>query len=303
MYSLNSSDDDNYLASLSDLMIGLLFIFIIILMGFALNYRLAEQQTAKATQLQHSEYERLMAETEIARLERERLEAETAAQQQERLRLIAETQAQQAEKQRLEKVVTRLTDNDITRRSLLKDMQALLKERGLRVLVDEKNGILRLPEALLFASGEAQFRDEGVQAMQQLATVLLDILPCYSQAPETLTQHCQATADARLEAVLIEGHTDNKPIRTSEFKDNWTLASTRAQNTYQALASYAPELESLKNPQQQALLSVSAYAARRPVATQDTDAGRRKNRRIDLRFLMAAPPPVLVENARQQVNP
>jgi len=284
-------------------MIGLLFIFIIILMGFALNYRLAEQKTAKATELQQAEYERLVEETEAQRLERQRLEAETEAQKIERQRLIAETQAQQTEKQRLEKVVTRLTDNDIKRRTLLKDMQELLKKRGLRVLVDEKNGILRLPEALLFDSGEAQFRTEGIQAMKQLATVLLDILPCYSQAPKKLTQHCQETADARLEAVLIEGHTDNKPIQTSEFKNNWSLASARALNTYNALTNYAADLENLKNPQQQALLSVSAYAERRPVATQETEDGRRKNRRIDLRFLMAAPPPAMVEHARQQVSP
>ncbi len=283
------ASDESYLASLSDLMIGLLFIFIIILMGFALNYRLAEQESAKVTAEQKAEQQRLLAETQAQRQERQRLEAET--------------QAQQAEKQRLETVVTRLTNNDSTRRALLKDMQELLKKRGLRVLIDEKNGILRLPEALLFDSGAAQFRPEGIQAMQQLAAVLLDILPCYSQAPAALTQHCAISADVRLEAVLIEGHTDNKPISTDEFQDNWNLASYRALSTYKALSAYAPELENLKNSQQQALLSVSAYADRRPVAEQDTEEGRRKNRRIDLRFLMAAPPPALVEKARQQVNP
>ncbi len=288
MYVSEHTTDDNYLASLSDLMIGLLFVFIIILMGFALNYRLAEQETAKVTTAQKMEQERLIAETQAQRLERLRLEAETLAQRQE--------------KQRLEEVVKRLTNNDSTRRALLKDMQSLLKKRGLRVLIDEKNGILRLPEALLFDSGEARFRPEGEQAMRQLATVLMDILPCYSFAPAALTEHCEHTADARLEAVLIEGHTDNKPIQTSEFKDNWSLASSRARNTYKALSTAAPALEQLQNPQQQALLSVSAYASRRPVAEQNTDTGRRKNRRIDLRFLMAAPPPAMVENARQQVD-
>ena len=37
-----SGDDDSYLASVSDLMVGMLFVFIIMLMGFALSYRSAE---------------------------------------------------------------------------------------------------------------------------------------------------------------------------------------------------------------------------------------------------------------------
>jgi len=277
----NSTSDDNYLASLTDLTIGLLFIFIIILMGFALNYRQAETAKDQATQRQQAENQRL---------------AHSVAQ------LQSETGAQQQARQRLAQVVGRLTDNDSLRRSLLRQIQALLEQQGLRVLIDEDNGIVRLPEALLFASGEAQFRPEGARAMQQLAKVLLDILPCYSLSPSELSQHCDQPGEARLEAVLIEGHTDKRPINTPDFKDNWALASARALNTYQALAGHAPALETLQNPQQQALLSVSAYEARRPVAQGDSDENRRQNRRIDLRFLMAAPLPDLLESARHQIK-
>ncbi|MEY3219011.1 MAG: hypothetical protein RIT27_368 [Pseudomonadota bacterium] len=273
--------EENYLASLSDLMIGLLFIFIIILMGFALHYRQASWEQVQQNQ-------RLTSETDAQRLEKQKLQAET--------------NAQRLEKQRLEKVITRLTDNDSVRRDLLNDIEKILSAKGLRVLVDEQNGVLRLPEALLFNSGEADFRPEGVQAMQQVAAALLEILPCYSLSPPDFRAHCPKNSEARLEAVLIEGHTDNKPIKTNQFQDNWALATARALHTFQALNHYAPVLETLKNPQQQALLSVSAYEARRPVANQETEENRRQNRRIDLRFLMASPPPELMEKAKSSLQ-
>ncbi len=272
--------EDNYLASVSDLMVGLLFIFAIILMAYALNYRLAADENQEQAQQQQRQQALLVAET--------------LAQQQEKQRLILE-------KQHLEQVVERLTNNETVRRVLLKEIQDLLKKRGLTVFIDETQGVLRLPESLLFDSGKADFRLEGRRAIERLAMVLLEILPCYSASSQTNT-HCSSGQEARLEAVLIEGHTDRTPIHNADFKDNWNLASARALNTYQTLIAYAPQLDELKNTQQQALLSVSAYEARRPVELSDDLTEQRKNRRIDLRFLMASPPPALIENAKHKIQ-
>ena len=268
--------EDNYLASVSDLMVGLLFIFAIILMAFALNYRLATDENKQQAIKQQQQHALLVTETH--------------AQQQEKQRLIAE-------KKHLETVVERLTNNETVRRVLLQEIQVLLKKRGLNVLIDETQGVLRLPESLLFDSGKADFRPEGKQAIERLAMVLLEILPCYSLFPDE-NKTCSTGQEARLEAVLIEGHTDNKPIRNAEFKDNWALASARALTTYKTLINYAPQLDLLKNTQKQALLSVSAYEARRPVE----NATSAKNRRIDLRFLMASPPPALIESAKSKIQ-
>ena len=278
MWDTNSAHqgDDNYLVSVSDLMIGLLFVFIIMLMAFALNYRQAENLSQTEADKQRLEQQRLIEQTEALRRERLRLENE---------------------KQRLEHAVERLTDNQVVRRDLLREIQETLSQHGLRVLIDEEQGILRLPEALLFASGEARFSPAGRQAVQQLAVVLGLILPCYSQAEaEVHAEVCpDGRIDPRLEAVLIEGHTDDRPIRTSEFRDNWQLASARALHTFQTLSAHVPLLDELKNTQGHALLSVSAYAERRPVAPHGSEEGRRHNRRIDLRFLMAAPSPEMVD--------
>lgn len=321
--SLPEPSEEGYLASLSDLMVGLLFIFIIILMAFALNYREAETVTAietaktreetarlkqqavvlqEQTIQQQQAQQHLVAATQRQRAVTQRLMQETETLMQQTVAQKQETEKLQAEKQRLEQVLQRLTNNNTVRRNLLHDIQNDLAMRGVQVYIDEKNGILRLPEALLFDSGQAVFRPDGEKAIEQLANVLADILPCYSATLADFIPYCQSTTQARLDAVFIEGHTDDQAIRTSEFANNWALAMARALNTYQALTQHESLLDSLQNAQYQALLSVSAYEARRPVVKGKSSEARRQNRRIDLRFIMASPPPEIVQRAREELE-
>ena len=79
------------------------------------------------------------------------------------------------------------------------------------------------------------------------------------------------------------------PLRGGPFGDNWALSAARGVTTFKALTRDAPELEALRNPRGEALLGVAGYEARRPVASGDSPEARRLNRRIDLRFLVAAP--------------
>jgi chemotaxis protein MotB len=223
--------EDSYLASLSDLMVGLLFIFIIILMAFALNLREAESE--------HNQ------------------------------------------------VVDHLTNNSAVQKSILHNIEQKLQQQGVLVHVDAENGVLRLSEALLFDSGQASFRPEGQKAIRALALILAEILPCYALAPMGERPINCVDSGANLEAVFIEGHTDARPIIGSEqFPNNWSLSFARAFNTYNALIQEVPNLDKLQNSHRQALISISAYEARRPVAPDPKDP---QNRRIDLRFLMSAP--------------
>ena len=261
-----SGEDDSYLASVSDLMVGLLFLFIIILMAFALNFRSAEDA----------------AQTTLDELltERDQLAIAQEALASDRDRLLAE-------RDRLALITDRLLARDAERAELLTRIKALLAARGLEVEVDLENGILRLPESLLFASNEAALSETGEQAIIVLAGVLDGILPCYVHAAD---QHdCPRGALDVLEAVLIEGHTDDRPIRGGPFEDNWDLSAARARNTYLALINAAADLDALENGSGDALLGLSGYAARRPVIAAATEEARRVNRRIDLRFLARGP--------------
>jgi chemotaxis protein MotB len=256
-----AGEDESYLASVSDLMVGMLFVFIIMLMGFALSYRSAEEQ---------------------AEQDRSQLMQDSAE-------VVAEREALMAQRDALGEVATELLQRDEARAALLTAVQQELQGRAVAVAIDAANGVLRLPESLLFDSGAASLRPEGETALQAVAEALMQALPCVTGAPAMLAQRCPPGSAPLLEALLIEGHTDEQPIRGGAFADNWQLASARGVNTFKALTAARPDLELLRNVRGEALLGVSAYEARRPVASGTTVEQRRLNRRIDLRFLVAAP--------------
>lgn len=223
-------NNDSYYVSLADLLIGLIFIFIILLVASAMSYQKAEK---RAQQLQIALDERA----------------------------------------------------DI-RLSLLKSIQSDMAAKGIDVRVDERNGVLRLPEHALFASGEAVLDSTGEAAVRELGKALDKRLRCYGfEAGRT---GCSDDTAPILEAVYIEGHTDNVRIASRRFASNWELSSARAIATYRALLEAAPILKGVRNVQNTAtLVGVSAYADQRPIGDNTTLPGRRENRRIDLRFLLA----------------
>jgi chemotaxis protein MotB len=291
-----AESEDSYLASVSDLMVGMLFIFVIMLMAFALNYRTAEHEARVTLDELQEDKGAIAEEARLLAQERDRLAAERDDLARERdlltgerdeLRLERDSVA--AQRDELGEITTHLLENDAERQQMLAAVQSLLRERQVDVVLDPANGILRLPESLLFDSGQAALRPEGVRALRELATVLARTLPCYSRAPDVQQLDCPLAPRPLLEAVLIEGHTDDVPIRTFQFADNWELAAGRALGTYRALIGYEASLELLKNGRGEQLLGVSAYEAKRPVSIEETVEARRHNRRIDLRFLIAAP--------------
>jgi chemotaxis protein MotB len=234
-YNAHGIEEESYFVSMTDLMVGMLFVFIIMLMAFALNLR--EQQD------------------------------------------------------KFDQTTDALTQANVTRKVMLQDIKTLLERRGVKVIIDTENGILRLPEELLFPRGEYDLTGKGQNALNQLATVLNLVLPCYSNlvvSPDA----CAKGRTGRLEALFIEGHTDDKGISTrmaNGVANNWELSTERAIATFNALRAHEPMLELLANDNHQKLLGVSGYAEFRPVRTENTEEARAANRRIDLRFLMATP--------------
>lgn len=296
---LPPTEENNYLASLSDLMVGLLFIFIIILMAFALNYRQAETQSQQLSRLEQIQQTQQLAATQTLQREQFKLMQEAEELYVQRQQLTQQTA-------QLQNLLNQATFAKTAQRQLLLQIKTVLAAQGVRVLVDEEQGIVHLPEDLLFDSGQAQLRESGRYTLKQLAAVLAEVLPCYSHVPTELDLSfdcAQANpTHVLLEAVLIEGHTDNRPIKNKNFADNWELSTARALNTYQTLIHHAPLLDNLQNAQQHALLSVSAYEARRPLVANDTESNRQKNRRIDLRFMMSSSPPQFIEQIQEKLR-
>jgi flagellar motor protein MotB len=236
--------EESYFVSMTDVMVGLLFIFIIMLMAFALI--LKDEQ----------------AETEATRTEV--LESVKAVQQE----------------------VSRLRGLENERTEMLRDIESRLAKRGIEVILRKGSGVLQLPDELLFESNERTLDSEGRAAVGHLADVLDTVLPCYTQVPNALQTKAacpeEATSRLRLEAVFIEGHTDKQGRQDY----NWDLSADRAIGTFRALNDKAAVATKLRNDEGKYLFSVAGYGENRPLVQGQTADELRRNRRIDLRFVM-----------------
>lgn len=74
--------------------------------------------------------------------------------------------------------------------------------------------------------------------------------------------------------VRIEGHTDNVPIHNGQYQSNWELSTTRATELAQLFIESSHVIPSH--------LSAAGYAEYHPVASNATEAGRSRNRRVDI---------------------
>lgn len=110
---------------------------------------------------------------------------------------------------------------------------------------------LNLPNSLLFGSGDAEPHYDAFGVAEKLASVLKD----------------------RDNAVKVEGFTDNRPIRTARFPSNWELSAARAAAIVRLLVMAGIEPERL---------AAVGYGQYQPVARNDAEQGRRRNRRVVL---------------------
>jgi chemotaxis protein MotB len=78
-------------------------------------------------------------------------------------------------------------------------------------------------------------------------------------------------------AIRVEGHTDNQPIHTAQFRSNWELSTARAATIAQVLMQW-----STNSP---ANFSLAGYGEFHPIAGNDTAEGRATNRRVDIVLL------------------
>lgn len=132
---------------------------------------------------------------------------------------------------------------------------ALLGFSSDELTVREKDGkvYVAMSDKLLFQSGSARLDKRGEEALGKLAEVL----------------NKQTDID-----VFIEGHTDNKPINTVQFKDNWDLSVIRATSVVRILIkNYGV------NPLQ---IQPSGRGEYMPVDDNETAEGRSKNRRTEI---------------------
>ena len=95
--------------------------------------------------------------------------------------------------------------------------------------------------------------------------------------------------------IRVEGHSDDQPIHTDEFRSNWELSAARAMNVLLLLvddAGFDPTR-----------ISASGYGQYRPVADNATPEGRKMNRRVDLVVVQMREAPMTTHTVRAFEKP
>jgi flagellar motor protein MotB len=291
-------DGKDIFAPVADLMVGVVFIFIILMLALVMN--LQREDTVARSEYDHQVARVLALEVQNAELAR-RIEKEMslrlAAEARERTlaeaneRLVAF--ARFVEESDVMRLMSRLTRADVTRSQLLEEMRSRLAAASIDVTVNSALGTLMLPARRLFDSGRAEPTADGRTTIAQLGRVMAETLPCYSFLPGQERQHCGSADEAsRLNAVYIEGHTDVTPLSApgARFSDNWDLSAGRAISAFKLVGDQFEQLRNLRNRDGDALLGVSGYADTRPAnrAAPDrrTQDAMDKDRRIEVRIIM-----------------
>ena len=132
-----------------------------------------------------------------------------------------------------------------------KSFEDLIYQKNISVKMEEDWIEVSLNDTVIFSSG-------GVEP-------IYEALPIIEKIARIMSSHDNA--------MLVEGHTDNVPIRSSAYPSNWELSAARAASVVRYLA-----LEGISSDRMGAM----GYGEFQPIARNDTEGGRRKNRRVIL---------------------
>lgn len=125
-----------------------------------------------------------------------------------------------------------------------------LEERGdVRIRQTQEGIEIAIGSDLLFASGEAALSGEARSVLRSLAEILLE-------QPNN---------------IVVEGHTDNVPIRNQRFPSNWELSAGRAGRVLRLFSEAGIA---------GAQMSMRAYGEQRPEVANDSPQNRARNRRV-----------------------
>ncbi len=126
---------------------------------------------------------------------------------------------------------------------------------GITISASSKGVYISLSDFTLFEKGSARINEEA----KPLLSLIADIIKNTNNY------------------IVVEGHTDNMPIKGSQYSSNWELSTARATSVIMYF------LKEHGLPAER--FSASGYGEHKPVATNATPEGRNKNRRVDILFL------------------
>jgi chemotaxis protein MotB len=144
---------------------------------------------------------------------------------------------------------------DIPKAQTMNEFFQKFADRENMQIIEQGEGIrLRLPEPVLFDSGEAELKSAAKLLLTEFGAGLKNL-------PNTL---------------VVEGHTDNVPIRGGRYRSNWELSEARAESVVNYLIAQGVPPHRL---------AVAGFGEFWPFVPNDSDINRALNRRIELLVL------------------
>lgn len=137
--------------------------------------------------------------------------------------------------------------------------EEIVKEKieGVSVKIDKRGLIISLVDSIFFDPGSAFLKSGALEALNKVAGVIKKKFPGYH--------------------IRIEGHTDSLPISSAVFPSNWELSASRASSVVRHFIS--------KFSIDKDLFSAVGYADTVPIAPNNIESGRKKNRRVEIVIL------------------
>lgn len=161
-------------------------------------------------------------------------------------------------------VVTERQKSQSNARTFLKVANSITTSKvpdGVKITSTERGLSIRIKDDALFSSGSADLNPQIKEFLDLIAGLVRE-LP---------------------NLIAVEGHTDNRPIRTATYPSNWDLSTARA-NT---LLRYFTEHHHLRADR----FTSTGFAGTRPIESNSTSEGRASNRRVELIVLRDTSPP------------
>lgn len=156
-----------------------------------------------------------------------------------------------------EKKEAELSELEKAKKLLEKKLKQEIDDESVRLEMAQKGLAIIFLTEVLFDSGKADIKQEAMASLDKIAEVL--------------------KGEVKDRNIGIEGHTDNEPIKYSNWKSNWELSTARATSVLHYMVDnkdVAPKR-----------VSATGYGEYRPVASNDTTAGRKQNRRVEIVIL------------------
>lgn len=141
---------------------------------------------------------------------------------------------------------------------LASELSGLIHLGKLHIMQNNQGIRIDISDNVLFSQGSAELSAESEALLQQIADVLRS-----NNYP-----------------LQVEGHTDNVPIHNAQFFSNWELSAVRASSMVRTLAKHGIA---------ESRLSASGFGASRPLADNETEEGRARNRRVSMTLLQSQP--------------